>query len=82
MEENIHDILCRMLICSHPVIASKRPRPLCRIFGEVGHTACSERHRVTRDLNSNGNGGSDETIGDNVEPSYDDKKIIGSMYLK
>ena len=80
VEENIHDILRRMLICSHPVIASKRPRPLCRICGEVGHTARSEGHRVTQDLNSNGNGSSDETIEDNLELSYDDKKIIDYVF--
>ena len=46
VKENIHDIFCRMLISSHPVIATKRPRPSCSICGETGHTARSSRHKT------------------------------------
>ena len=45
IKDNIHDIFCRMLITSHPEIASKRPRVSCNICGEVGHTARSSRHK-------------------------------------
>ena len=44
IRDNIHDILRRMLIMSHPEIASRRPRPSCSICGEIGHTARSSRH--------------------------------------
>ena len=45
VKENIHDIFVRMLISSHPSIASKKNRPTCSVCGEVGHTARSVRHR-------------------------------------
>lgn len=45
IKDNIHDIFRRMLIKSHPEIASKRPRASCSICGEVGHTARSSRHK-------------------------------------
>ena len=44
IKDNIRDIFCRMLIKSHPEVASRRPRPSCSICGEVGHTARSARH--------------------------------------
>ena len=44
IKENIHDIFKRMLIMSHPEIASKVPRPSCSICGDVGHTARSSMH--------------------------------------
>ena len=45
IKDNIQDIFRRMLIMSHPVIASKRPHPSCSVCGEVGHTARSLKHR-------------------------------------
>ena len=45
INDNIHDVFCRMLITSHPEVTSKRPRPSCSICGEVGHTARSSRHK-------------------------------------
>ena len=45
IKDNIHDIFRRMLIVSHPEIATRRPRPHCSICGEVGHTARSSRHK-------------------------------------
>lgn len=45
IKDNIRDVFRRMLITSHPEIASKRPRPCCSICGEVGHTARSSRHK-------------------------------------
>ena len=45
VKDNIHDVFRRMLISSHPEIASKRPRSICSICGEVGHTARSYRHK-------------------------------------
>ena len=45
VKSNIHDILKRMLISSHPLVASKRPRPSCSICGQHGHTARSSRHK-------------------------------------
>ena len=45
IEENIHDILCLMLIISHTVITSKRPRPSCSICGATGHTARAAKHK-------------------------------------
>ena len=47
VKENIHDIFVRMLVSSHPSIASRRPRPSCSVCGEVGHTARSKQHRAT-----------------------------------
>ena len=46
IKDNIHDVFRRMLIMSHPAIASRRPRPTCKICGEVGHTARSFRHKM------------------------------------
>ena len=46
IKENTHDILKRMLIISHPEIASKKPRPSCLVCGEIGHTARSSRHKM------------------------------------
>ena len=46
VKDNIHDIFRRMLIMSHPYVAKKRPRPICAICGEIGHTARSIRHKV------------------------------------
>ena len=45
IKDNIHDIFRRMLISSHPEIASKRPRTVCSVCGEVGHTARSYLHK-------------------------------------
>lgn len=45
VKTNIYDIFRRMLITSHPIIASKRLRPFCRICGEEGHSARSAKHR-------------------------------------
>ena len=44
---NIHDIFCRMLIRSHPSVASHYPRPTCSTCGEVGHSARSARHKTS-----------------------------------
>ena len=44
VKDNIHDIFRRMLIMSHPEIASKRPHPSCSVCGEVGHMARSSKH--------------------------------------
>ena len=46
VKENIHNIFRRMLIMSHPFVAKKRPRPICSICGEIGHTARSLRHKI------------------------------------
>ena len=45
VKHNIHDIFVRMLVSSHPIIASKRPRPACSICGDIGHTSRSKRHK-------------------------------------
>ena len=50
IKDNIHDVFRRMLITSHPEIASKRPRCICTICGEVGHTARSYRHKTSTAL--------------------------------
>ena len=47
MKNNLHDILKRMLIRSHPSIAAKYPRSTCSICGEIGHTARSSRHKLS-----------------------------------
>ena len=44
VKDNIHNIFHRMLIMSHPEIASKRPRPSCSVCDEVGRTAQSSKH--------------------------------------
>ena len=44
IKDNIQDILCRMLIMSHTVIALKLPHPSCSVCGELGHTAQSLKH--------------------------------------
>ena len=46
LKDNTYDIFRRMLIVSHPEIASKRPRPSCSKCGQVGHTARSSRHHA------------------------------------
>ena len=46
IKENIHDIFKRVLIISHPEIASKKPRPSCSVRGEIGHTASSSRLKM------------------------------------
>ena len=50
IKDNIHDIFRRMLIDSHPAIASKCPRPTCSVCGEVGHTARSSRYHAATAL--------------------------------
>lgn len=46
-KNNLRDVLRRMLIRSNPVIASKYPRHMCSLCGEVGHTARSARHKIS-----------------------------------
>ena len=46
VKTNIYDIFRRMLITSHPIIASKRLRPFCGVCGEEGHSARSSKHQT------------------------------------
>ena len=61
IKENLKDILSRMLIESHPKVASLKPRPYCNICGEIGHTARSSLHSSTHTQQFNQNN-SDEFL--------------------
>ena len=50
IKDNIHDVFRRMLITSHPEVASKCPQCGCSVCGEIGHTARSYRHKKTTAL--------------------------------
>lgn len=39
IKNNLKDVITRMLIESHPKVASLKPRPSCSKCGEIGHTA-------------------------------------------
>ena len=45
VKTSIHDIFKRMLITSHPIIASRRHRPTSQICGEHGHFARAFIHK-------------------------------------
>ena len=45
VQTNIHDVLRRMLIKSHPDVAARRYIPRCSICNEMGHTARSSIHK-------------------------------------
>ena len=44
IRDNLKDVLTRMLIESHPKVASMKPRPFCSKCGEIGHTARAKIH--------------------------------------
>lgn len=68
IKDNLRDVLSRMLIESHPKVASAKPRPTCSVCGEVGHTARSSLHSG-RIIQSRDHGEADDML-------------IKSMYLK
>ena len=61
IKDNLKDVLSRMLIESHPKVASLKPRPSCNICGEIGHTARSSLHSGRNIQQSNQNN-SDNTL--------------------
>ena len=61
IKDNLKDVLSRMLIESHPEVASLKPRPSCNICGEIGHTARSSLHSGRNIQQSNQNN-SDNTL--------------------
>ena len=44
IQDNLRDVFTRMLIESHPKVASMKPRPSCSVCGEIGHTARARIH--------------------------------------
>ena len=61
IKDNLKDVLSRMIIESHPKVASLKPRPSCNICGEIGHTARSSLHSGHNIQQSNQNN-SDNTL--------------------
>ena len=39
IKNNLKDVITRMLIESHPKVASLKPHSSCSKYGEIGHTA-------------------------------------------
>ena len=61
IKDNLRDVLSRMLIESHPKVASAKPRPSCSVCGEVGHTARSSLHSG-RVIQSRNHSETDDTL--------------------
>ena len=60
IKNNLKDVITRMLIESHPKVASLKPHPSCSKCSEIGHTARAKIHSE-QNLQSDSNN-SDEFI--------------------